>query len=173
MMLAAWRGQEQEATELIEATVREATTRGQGFSAGFADCAAAVLYNAQGRYGDARDAARRVLEHQVVGAGAFAVPELAESAARTGEVALVRTALAWLSERTRMTPTKWALGSRPASARCLPTMRPATWSRSNSWPGRAAACNSPVPIGLRRVAEPPEPAPGCPRPVAHCLRHAG
>jgi len=110
MMLAAWRGQEQEATELIEATVREATTRGQGFSAGFADCAAAVLYNAQGRYGDARDAARRVLEHQVVGAGAFAVPELAESAARTGEVALVRTALAWLSERTRMTPTKWALG---------------------------------------------------------------
>jgi len=30
MTLAAWRGQEAPATELIEATVREATARGQG-----------------------------------------------------------------------------------------------------------------------------------------------
>ena len=120
MMLAAWRGREQEATELIEATVREAATRDQGFSADFADCAAAVLYNAQGRYGDACDAARRVVEHQVVGLGAFAAPELAEAAARTGEVALVRTALAWLSERIRVTPTEWALGMQ-ARARALHT----------------------------------------------------
>jgi len=38
------------------------------------------------------------------------VPELAEAAARTGEVALVRVALEWLSERTRVSPTQWALG---------------------------------------------------------------
>jgi DNA-binding CsgD family transcriptional regulator len=120
MMPAAWRGRDQEAAELIEATAREATIRHQGFSADFADCAAAVLYNAQGRYGEARDAARRVLEHQVVGLGAFAVPELAEAAARTGEVALVRTALAWLSERVRVTPTEWALGIE-ARARALLT----------------------------------------------------
>ena len=38
------------------------------------------------------------------------MPELAEAAARTGEVALVRAALQWLSERTRAAPSEWALG---------------------------------------------------------------
>ena len=37
-------------------------------------------------------------------------PELAEAASRTGDVALVRAALQWLSERTRAAPTEWALG---------------------------------------------------------------
>ena len=36
--------------------------------------------------------------------------ELAEAAARTGDIALVRATLDWLSERTRVTPTEWALG---------------------------------------------------------------
>ena len=39
MMLAAWQGQEQEASELIEAVVRMATERGTGILVGFADCA--------------------------------------------------------------------------------------------------------------------------------------
>jgi DNA-binding CsgD family transcriptional regulator len=110
MMLAAWQGREQEASELIEATVQEATARQQGFSVTFADCSAAVLYNGLGRYAAARDAALRAWEHQVLGLGAFAVPELAEAAARTGEVALVRAALGWVSERTRVAPNEWALG---------------------------------------------------------------
>ena len=38
------------------------------------------------------------------------MPELAEAASRTGDVALVRAALEWLSERTRVTPTEWVLG---------------------------------------------------------------
>ena len=38
------------------------------------------------------------------------MPELAEAASRTGDVALLRTALAWLSERTRVTASEWALG---------------------------------------------------------------
>jgi len=38
------------------------------------------------------------------------VPELAEAASRTGDTALVRAALEWLSERTRVTPAEWALG---------------------------------------------------------------
>jgi hypothetical protein len=38
------------------------------------------------------------------------VPELAETASRAGDVALVEAALQWLSERTRGTPTEWALG---------------------------------------------------------------
>jgi DNA-binding NarL/FixJ family response regulator len=38
------------------------------------------------------------------------VPELAEAASRTGDLALVRAALGWLSERTRVTSSEWALG---------------------------------------------------------------
>jgi len=45
-----------------------------------------------------------------VGYGPFLVPELAEAASRTGDLALVRAALQWLSERTAVTPTDWSLG---------------------------------------------------------------
>jgi ATP/maltotriose-dependent transcriptional regulator MalT len=38
------------------------------------------------------------------------VPELAEAASHTGDTGVVRVALEWLSERTRVTPTHWALG---------------------------------------------------------------
>jgi DNA-binding CsgD family transcriptional regulator len=110
MLLAVWQGREQAASELTQATVREATARNQGFVADFANCAAAVLYNGLGRYFDAREAVARAWQCQRVALGVFAVPELAEAAARTGELALVRTALAWLSERTQMAPTEWALG---------------------------------------------------------------
>jgi DNA-binding CsgD family transcriptional regulator len=70
----------------------------------------AVLHNGLGRYGAAREAAWQAWERQSVALGAFAVPELAEAAARTGEVSPVRVALEWLSERTRVMPTEWALG---------------------------------------------------------------
>jgi ATP/maltotriose-dependent transcriptional regulator MalT len=45
-----------------------------------------------------------------VGYGPFVIPELAEAASRTGDVELVRAALQWLLERTRVTPTDWLLG---------------------------------------------------------------
>jgi ATP/maltotriose-dependent transcriptional regulator MalT len=45
-----------------------------------------------------------------VGYGPFVIPEVAEAASRTGDVTLVRAALEWLCERTRVTPTEWALG---------------------------------------------------------------
>jgi len=109
-MLAAWRGREQETSELIAATVREATAREQGYVVDFARAMGAVLYNGLGRYGAAREAAWQAWERQSVALGAFAVPELAEAAAMTGEVSLVRAALEWLSERTRVMPTEWALG---------------------------------------------------------------
>jgi len=45
-----------------------------------------------------------------MGYGPFVVPELAEAAARIGDVASVRAALEWLSERTRVMPSEWVLG---------------------------------------------------------------
>jgi DNA-binding CsgD family transcriptional regulator len=110
MMLAAWQGREQEASGLIEATVPMATARGTGVLAGLAACARAVLDNGLGRYDAARDAAWEVFERDHLGFGHLVVAELAEAAARTGDAALVQAALDWLSERTRVTPTEWALG---------------------------------------------------------------
>src|SRR5579863_4462180 len=110
MTLAAWRGQEAPATELIETTVQEATARGQGRLVSLADYASAVLGNGLGRHDAARDAAWRAFQRDPVGYGPFIVPELAEAASRTGDLALVRAALDWLAERTAVTPTDWSLG---------------------------------------------------------------
>jgi DNA-binding CsgD family transcriptional regulator len=110
MMLAAWRGQEREASGLIEATGPEATGRGLGRLASFAAYARSVLYNGLGRYDAARDAARQAFEPNHLGYGPLVVPELAEAAARTGDMTLVTALLEWLSERTSVMPTDWALG---------------------------------------------------------------
>ena len=109
-MLAALRGQEAPARELIEATVQEATARGQDRLVDFAACASAVLYHGLGRPDAAGDAIREVVRHGPVGYGHLVIPELAEAAARTGDVELVRTASGWLSVRTGANPTEWALG---------------------------------------------------------------
>jgi hypothetical protein len=109
-MLAAWRGREAEAAELIEATVREAAAGGLGVN--FATYVNSVLNNGLGRHDAARDAAWLAFERDQLGYGPLVVPELAEAASRTGDVALVRAALHWLSERTRVTPTEWAPGDR-------------------------------------------------------------
>jgi len=110
MMLAAWRGREREAAELIEASVQEATARGLGRLVSFAAYASTVLNNGLGRHDAACDAARQAFERDQLGYGPLVIPELAEAAARTGDVALVTAALEWLSERTRVMPTQWALG---------------------------------------------------------------
>ena len=107
MMLAAWRGRETPALELIEATLREPSARRL---VNLATHASSVLHNGLGRHDAARDAAWRVFERDQVGIGHYVVPELAEAASRTGDVALVEAALEWLSERTRVTRTEWVLG---------------------------------------------------------------
>jgi DNA-binding CsgD family transcriptional regulator/tetratricopeptide (TPR) repeat protein len=111
MLLAAWRGQEARATELIKRMVETATARGVGRMVDVATYAKAVLYNGLGRYDAARDAARAAFEHRDdVGYGPFVVSELAEAASRTGDRALVEAALGWLSTRTQVTRTDWVLG---------------------------------------------------------------
>jgi DNA-binding CsgD family transcriptional regulator len=111
MLLAAWRGQESRASELIESMVQAASARGLGRMVDVATYAKAVLYNGLGRYEAACEGARTAFEHRDdVGYGPFLVAELAEAASRTGDRALVEAALEWLSERTQVTHTDWALG---------------------------------------------------------------
>jgi DNA-binding CsgD family transcriptional regulator len=110
MMLAAWRGQDAQTSELIEATLKEATAGGIGRLVDFAAYARSVLDNGHGRHDTARDAAWRAFQRDHVGYGPLVVPELAEAASRTGDAELVRTALEWMSERTSVTSSQWALG---------------------------------------------------------------
>ena len=118
MMLAAWRGQEREASDLIDAISQEATARGVIRLVSLAAYASSVLYNGLGQHAAACAAAGRAFEREPMGYGSHIVPELVEAAARTGAVALLRAALEWLTERTRVTPTEWVLGIE-ARARAL------------------------------------------------------
>ena len=106
MILAAWRGREQLASELIAATSEEAAARGWTSN----NYARAVLYNGLGRHDVARDAAWEAFQPDPVGYGSLLVPELAEAASRTSDRALLESALDWLSERTRVTGSGWAIG---------------------------------------------------------------
>ena len=110
VLLAVWRGQEAKATELLESTRREADARGMGRFVTNLTYLESVLGNALGRYEDARDAAWQAFERDELGFGSLIVPELAEAASRTGETALLNTALDWVTERAQVTPTEWARG---------------------------------------------------------------
>jgi ATP/maltotriose-dependent transcriptional regulator MalT len=109
MVAAAWRGEDRMATELIEATMRQAPAGSR--VACYASYASAVLHNGLGRHAEARDAARSAFEPDHVGYGPFVVPELAEAAARTGDAAMLTSVLEWLTERTRVTQSEWSLGT--------------------------------------------------------------
>src|SRR5712692_8491163 len=110
VLVAVWRGQDAKATELLEATRREASARGMGRFVSSLTHLESVLSNALGRYEAAGDAAWQAFERDDLGFGSLIVPELAEAASRTGDAALLNTALEWLTERARVTPTEWARG---------------------------------------------------------------
>ena len=110
MSLAAWRGDEALTSELIARGRGEASARGIGRMAHFADYAEAVIYNGIGRYDAAHEAARRAFQRDHLGYTPFVVPEVAEAASRMGDTALLQAAADWMAERTAVTPTDWALG---------------------------------------------------------------
>ena len=106
MILAAWRGHEARASELIQATSEEAAARRWTSN----NYARSVLYNGLGRHDAARDAAWEAFQPDPIGYGSYLVPELAEAASRTGDRALLESALEWLSERTGAISSEWAIG---------------------------------------------------------------
>jgi len=91
MMLAAWRGRETQVSELIEAALREAAAGGLGVIFATYVSLGALQRSRSPRRG-ARDAAWQAFERDQVGYGPLVVPELAEAASRTGDVALVEAA---------------------------------------------------------------------------------
>ncbi len=106
MILAAWRGQEARAAELMQASSQEAVLRGWTSH----NYARSVLYNGLGQHELARSAAWEAFQSDPVGYGSLLVPEVAEAASRTEDRTMLEDALAWLSERTRVINSRWASG---------------------------------------------------------------
>jgi DNA-binding CsgD family transcriptional regulator len=110
MILASWRGDEAQGIELTDGILQAAAASGLGNLANFALMARSVLFNGLGRYREACACARQAFECDHFGYETFVVAELAEAASRTGDTELVSAVLAWMSERTGVTPTDWAVG---------------------------------------------------------------
>ena len=116
MMLASLRGDEAEATALIEATIAEATAEGQGIAVTYAHWVTGILYNGLGRYEEALAVAKQASEDTPgLYVSMWALPELIEAAARTGSTHIAGDALARLADITRAGGTDFGLG---IEARC-------------------------------------------------------
>ena len=167
MILAAWRGDEAQASELIEATSEQAATRRWTSN----NYARAVLYNGLGRHDAARDAAWEVFQPDPIGYGTYLAPELAEAASRTADRALLEYALEWLSERTRVITSGWANGIE-ARVRALLSegeVAESLYRQSIDAPLRypCAARARPDSPSLRRVAATRTSPPRRPKAIAH------
>jgi DNA-binding CsgD family transcriptional regulator len=110
LVLVAWRGREGEAVKLIDASVRDATARGEGRAVALAAWATALLYNGLGLYKAALAAAQQACEYDDLGLFGSALIEVVEAGVRSGAHDVAASALAQLEERTRAAGTNWALG---------------------------------------------------------------
>jgi DNA-binding CsgD family transcriptional regulator len=112
LALAACQGREEDARELIDASMHEVVGHGEGIGMAAIEWATAVLYNGIGRYEDALAAAQASEYPQDANPS---LSELIEAAARSGKPGRAAHALERLAGTTRPTGSDWALG---IEARC-------------------------------------------------------
>jgi DNA-binding CsgD family transcriptional regulator len=111
LWLAACRGREAEASELVDAAMKELTRQGPGVRASIIRGASATLYNGLGHYERALAAAEHGSEcPEQLGTSTRALIELVEAAARCGLPDRAADALERLSATTCISATDWALG---------------------------------------------------------------
>ena len=108
--VAAWRGNEARALELIDATIELMGGR-TGRNIGLAENARAVLFTGQGRYDDAFAAAQRACEYDDLGLHGRYLVERVEASARAGSFADAAKTLEELEQRAVAASTEWALGA--------------------------------------------------------------
>src|SRR5690242_4089182 len=116
--MAAWRGREAEAAELIAANMDGVTSRGEGRGV-TSQYSAALLYNGLGRYDKALAAAELVCQYDDIGVLGWSLTELIEAAVRTSQPARASDALQRLTETTRASGTDWAAGTEALSRALL------------------------------------------------------
>jgi DNA-binding CsgD family transcriptional regulator len=111
LLLAAWRGREDQVSRLSTAIVKEVEPRGEGLGLTITYWARAVLYNGLGRYEDALPVAQQASDHpEDLGFSNWGLSELIVAAVRSGETELAADALERLAEMTHASGTDWALG---------------------------------------------------------------
>jgi DNA-binding CsgD family transcriptional regulator len=118
LLLAAWRGRESLALELIAATIEQAPPENVGRATALTDYAKAVLYNGLGRYRDALVPAQHACTQKQLDLVSWARLELVEAAARSDARAVATDALRHSEGRARA-GTDWALGAWARSAALL------------------------------------------------------
>jgi DNA-binding NarL/FixJ family response regulator len=114
LLLSALRGQS-DASPLIESTIRDAGTGGQGLSVQWAEWASAILFNGLGRYDRALASAQRAAEGPPHHVSPWALTELIEAAVRTARPDVAGSALERVMAATGPSSTDWGRGMQ---ARC-------------------------------------------------------
>ena len=111
LVLAALRSRESEALPLVDATVAAATAEGQGTAVQYAHWARSVVLNALARYDEARAAARAAADDTPeLFVSGWALGELVEAAARSGDDRAATETLERLRAGIRGSDEPWALG---------------------------------------------------------------
>jgi DNA-binding CsgD family transcriptional regulator len=111
LALAGIRGQEVQASRLIDAIMKDAIAGGQGAALQYARWAKSVLMNGLGRYEEALKAAVAASDDMPeLSIAAWALSELIEAAARTEQAGIAEGALQRLGEHTAVGETDWGLG---------------------------------------------------------------
>ena len=106
--VAAFRGREVDARELIDTNAKEFASRGEGMGVTVTQWAAAVLYNGLARYHDAFSAAEAALEDpDDLGFWPLATVEFVEAASRSGRADAARPALDRLEAATSASGAPW------------------------------------------------------------------
>jgi DNA-binding CsgD family transcriptional regulator len=111
LLLAAWGGDAPGAAELAEEMTRGATDRGEGAALTYTDYAQAVLYNGQGNYRAAAEAAHRASAVDEIVISPWALYELVEAAARSDQQEHARAAAGQLSQLAVASGSNWARGA--------------------------------------------------------------
>ena len=118
LLLAAWRGDAGRAADLAETMTRDARARGEGAGLTYAEYAQAVLHNGLGNYRQAAEAARCASDVGEVVISPWALSELVEAAARSGQREQASGAADQLATVAAASGTSWARGA-AARARAL------------------------------------------------------
>jgi DNA-binding CsgD family transcriptional regulator len=111
LVLAGFQGRTAEASPLIDATIEEFTTGGQGTAVQYARWARSVLLNGLGRYPEALAVAREASDDTPeLFVSVWAALELLEAATRSDNQELAGAALERIVAATEVAATDWALG---------------------------------------------------------------
>ncbi len=111
VLLAVWRGDAPRTSELMDQMVVAVSNSGEGFALTYMEYMKAVLYNGLADYHRAAEVARNAAYTNEIPMSAWALPELVEAAARSGQPEQAAEACARLSAMTAASGTAWARGT--------------------------------------------------------------